>query len=95
MPTLSFLTASEASKEYYPIFFTTDYAFEEFYSICIQLVNKTWKEMRATSGDFGRVMQVVKEQIVRALSDKQATLELFRVRDTEAYHFIIVIVRPI
>ena len=49
-------SASESSVEYHPIFFTTDFAFEEFYCICIQLVSKTWREMKATaSGDFNRV----------------------------------------
>jgi len=49
--------ASEDGQLYYPIFFTNDNAFEEFYCICIQLVNKTWKEMRATSIDFTKVKQ--------------------------------------
>lgn len=35
--------------------FSTDAMLEEMYSVCIQLVNKTWKEMRATSRDFSRV----------------------------------------
>lgn len=71
--------ASDSGKEYYPIFFTMDFAFEEFFCICIQLLNKTWKEMRATSGDFNRVMQVVKDQICRALKEKHLSMELFRV----------------
>ncbi|KAL9976284.1 hypothetical protein ACROYT_G013567 [Oculina patagonica] len=69
---------SDSGKEYYPIFFTMDFAFEEFFCICIQLLNKTWKEMRATSGDFSRVMQVVKDQICRALKDKHLSMELFK-----------------
>ncbi|KAJ7365085.1 hypothetical protein OS493_007731 [Desmophyllum pertusum] len=55
-----------------------DFAFEEFFCICIQLLNKTWKEMRATSGDFNRVMQVVKDQICRALKEKHLSMELFK-----------------
>ncbi|XP_058973954.2 engulfment and cell motility protein 1-like [Pocillopora verrucosa] len=69
---------SDSGKEYYPIFFTMDFAFEEFFCICIQLLNKTWKEMRATSGDFNRVMQVVKDQICRALKERHLSMELFR-----------------
>ena len=75
-----FLSASDSGKEYYPIFFTTEFAFEEFYCVCIQLLNKTWKEMRATSGDFNRVMQVVKDQIGRALGGRHLTMENFKVR---------------
>ncbi|EPY75842.1 hypothetical protein CB1_001541014 [Camelus ferus] len=37
------------------MFFTHDRSFEEFFCICIQLLNKTWKEMRATSEDFNKV----------------------------------------
>ena len=71
--------ASDSGKDYYPIFFTMDFAFEEFFCICIQLLNKTWKEMRATSGDFNRVMQVVKDQICRALNEKHHSMEMFKV----------------
>lgn len=69
---------SDTGKDYYPIFFTMDFAFEEFFCICIQLLNKTWKEMRATSGDFNRVMQVVKDQICRALGEKHLSMEMFK-----------------
>lgn len=37
------------------MFFTHDRSFEEFFCICIQLLNKTWKEMRATNEDFNKV----------------------------------------
>lgn len=69
---------SETGKDFYPIFFTMDFAFEEFFCICIQLLNKTWKEMRPTSGDFNRVMQVVKDQICRALGEKHLSMEMFK-----------------
>ncbi|CAJ0964711.1 unnamed protein product [Ranitomeya imitator] len=46
-----------------------------FFCICIQLLNKTWKEMRATAEDFNKVMQVVREQITRALPSKPNSLE--------------------
>ncbi|XP_016115051.1 engulfment and cell motility protein 3-like [Sinocyclocheilus grahami] len=51
---------------------------EELFCICIQLLNKTWKEMRATQEDFDKVMQVVREQITRTLSSKPTSLELFK-----------------
>lgn len=35
--------------------------------------------MRATSGDFNRVMQVVKDQICRALGEKHQSMEMFKV----------------
>jgi len=37
------------------MFFGQDHFFEELFCICIQLVNKTWKEMRATQEDFAKV----------------------------------------
>jgi len=51
--------ASDDGQLYYSIFFTNDNAFEEFYCICIQLVNKTWKEMKATSIDFTKVTHMI------------------------------------
>ncbi|XP_069740897.1 engulfment and cell motility protein 2 isoform X2 [Narcine bancroftii] len=69
---------NEGCNKYHPMFFTHDRAFEEFFCICIQLLNKTWKEMRATSEDFNKVMQVVREQITRSLSTKPNSLDQFK-----------------
>ncbi|CAH2283060.1 engulfment and cell motility 1 isoform X1, partial [Pelobates cultripes] len=71
---------SETCNDFHPMFFTHDRAFEEFFCICIQLLNKTWKEMRATFEDFNKVMQVVKEQIMRALTNKPNSLDQFKCR---------------
>ncbi|ETE57614.1 hypothetical protein L345_16668, partial [Ophiophagus hannah] len=46
--------ASETGSDFHPMFFTHDRSLEEFFCICIQLLNKTWKEMRATSEDFNK-----------------------------------------
>uniref|UniRef100_A0A8C4S5I8 Engulfment and cell motility 2 n=1 Tax=Erpetoichthys calabaricus TaxID=27687 RepID=A0A8C4S5I8_ERPCA len=69
---------NEGCNDYHPMFFTHDRAWEEFFCICIQLLNKTWKEMRATSEDFNKVMQVVREQITRALGMKPNSLDQFK-----------------
>ncbi|KAG8442761.1 hypothetical protein GDO86_011536 [Hymenochirus boettgeri] len=71
---------SETCNDFHPMFFTHDRSFEEFFCICIQLLNKTWKEMRATSEDFNKVMQVVREQIMRALTNKPSSLDQFKCR---------------
>ena len=39
------------------MFFTTDHPFEDLFVNSIQLFNKTWKEMRATSADFLKVLK--------------------------------------
>ncbi|MFT7810501.1 engulfment and cell motility protein 3 [Arapaima gigas] len=69
---------SETRSDYHPIFFSQDRIFNELFCVCIQLLNKTWKEMRATQEDFDKVMQVVREQITRTLSTKPTSLELFK-----------------
>ncbi|KAK2517106.1 Elmo1 [Columba guinea] len=51
--------ASETCNDFHPMFFTHDRSFEEFFCICIQLLNKTWKEMRATSEDFNKARKSV------------------------------------
>ncbi|KAM9807564.1 engulfment and cell motility protein 3 [Neosynchiropus ocellatus] len=71
-------TPSETGFDYHPIFFSQDRLLEELFCVCIQLLNKTWKEMRATQEDFDKVMQVVREQITRTLSSKPTSLELFK-----------------
>lgn len=47
---------SEQGESFQPLFFTHDHPFEECFCICIILLNKTWKEMRATAEDFGKGM---------------------------------------
>ncbi|XP_033889752.1 engulfment and cell motility protein 2 isoform X1 [Acipenser ruthenus] len=71
---------NEGCNDYHPMFFTHDRAWEEFFCVCIQLLNKTWKEMRATAEDFNKVMQVVREQITRALGMKPNSLDQFKVK---------------
>ncbi|KAI5093227.1 engulfment and cell motility protein 2 [Silurus meridionalis] len=71
---------NEGCNDYHPMFFTHDRAWEEFFCVCIQLLNKTWKEMRATTEDFNKVMQVVREQIVRVLAMKPLTLDQLKVK---------------
>ncbi|XP_060591544.1 engulfment and cell motility protein 2-like isoform X2 [Ruditapes philippinarum] len=56
---------------YYPMFFYVDKPVEEFFSYCIQTLNRTWKEMRASKEDFSKVLSVVNEQITRALDKNQ------------------------
>ncbi|XP_039183537.1 engulfment and cell motility protein 3 isoform X1 [Crotalus tigris] len=73
-------TCSETAQAFYPMFFGQEHFFEEVFCICIQLLNKTWKEMRATQEDFDKVMQVVREQITRTLVLKPTSLELFKSR---------------
>ncbi|XP_028030279.1 engulfment and cell motility protein 1 [Bombyx mandarina] len=69
---------SEQGQTYHPLFFTHDHPFEELFCICIVLLNKTWKEMRATSEDFIKVSSVVREQISRALLASPKNFDKFR-----------------
>ena len=46
---------SDTGNDIQPMFFTSGDIFEELYSVTIQLLNKTWKEMRATTSDISRV----------------------------------------
>lgn len=39
------------------MFFGQDNSFQELFCVCIQLLNKTWKEMRATQEDFDKVRE--------------------------------------
>ncbi|KAG8437240.1 hypothetical protein GDO86_008083 [Hymenochirus boettgeri] len=72
--------ASETGQSFLTLFYAQDHCMQEFFCVCIQLLNKTWKEMRATQEDFDKVMNVVKEQISRTLAFAPSTLESFRAR---------------
>ena len=62
---------------FYSMLFTHDHAFEEFFCICIVLLNKTWKDMKATNEDFCKVLNVVKEQIIRTLKITSFSFDKF------------------
>ncbi|XP_039751396.1 engulfment and cell motility protein 1 [Pararge aegeria] len=69
---------SDQGQTYHPLFFTHDHPFEELFCICIVILNKTWKEMRATTEDFVKVLSVVREQISRALASSPKSFEKFK-----------------
>lgn len=69
---------SEQGQDFHPMFFTHDHPFEEFFCICIVIMNKTWKDMRATNEDFAKVFSVVREQIERSLKSRPSNLDDFR-----------------
>ena len=69
---------TEVGQDVYPMFFSHDHAFEEFFCICIQLFNKTWKEMSAIKDDFDKVMSVFQDQVIITLADKSSSLDSFR-----------------
>lgn len=72
---------TEQGQEFHAMFFTHDHPFEEFYCICIVVLNRTWKDMRATaSEDFGKVFSVVREQIQRSLKERPGNLEDFKTK---------------
>jgi len=56
--------------KFHEMFFKCEYPFEEFYTHCVIILNKTWREMRATREDFKKVFDVVREQIEKALQGK-------------------------
>ncbi|PIO37396.1 hypothetical protein AB205_0021060, partial [Aquarana catesbeiana] len=72
--------ASETGQGFQALFYAQDHFMQELFSVCIQVLNKTWKEMRATQEDFEKVMHVLKEQISRTLALAPTTLDLFRTK---------------
>lgn len=70
-------TPSEEGQHFQPMFFNHDHPFEEFFCICIETLNKTWKDMRATNEDFIKVINVVREQIERSLQKHASKLDDF------------------
>ncbi|XP_055376540.1 engulfment and cell motility protein 1 [Condylostylus longicornis] len=74
---------AEHSNKFHPMFFTHNHPFEELYCKCIVVLNKTWKDMRATPEDFHKVFSVVREQITRTLKTKPANFEEFEKKISE------------
>ncbi|OQV21363.1 Engulfment and cell motility protein 2 [Hypsibius exemplaris] len=72
----------EQGGVYDSVVFSSDSPFEEAYCLAMSTLNKTWKEMKATSQDFLKVMGVLREQLTLSLRDAipPATLEDWRNR---------------
>lgn len=70
---------SEEGNEIHEFFFTTDSPLEQFFSVCIVLLNRTWKEMKADAReDMENVIKAVSEQINRSFqSAKHRTFQSF------------------
>ena len=62
-------SSSSATARFYPMFFAHENPLDEMFAYVIMHVNKTWREMRATTADFDKVMEVAKEQVRRAKSE--------------------------
>ena len=74
---------SEIGYEFIPCFVWASDPFKEIYCITIQLLYKTWREMRASIHDLEKVMAVVTKQISIILqtgSSTLATFEVFKMR---------------
>ena len=56
-------SSSSSSAQFYPMFFAHENPLDEMFAVVIKHVNKTWREMRATTADFDKVMEVAKEQV--------------------------------
>ena len=71
------------NTRYHEMFFKVEQPFEEFYSYCIVILNKTWRDMRATRLDFTKVLDVVREQLEASLmpdniKERPKTFDQFR-----------------
>lgn len=71
---------SDQKHNFYPMFFTHDHPFEELFCICIEVLNKTWKDMRATTEDFRKVFSVVEEQVTRSLKERHSNFTDFKTK---------------
>lgn len=67
---------------FYLMFYSHDRFFEELFSVCMVLVFKTWREMRATTEDIHKVLSIVNEQIARALSLNPRSINIDGLRAT-------------
>lgn len=70
---------SEIGYEYIPILVWSEEPFKEVFSIAIQLLFKTWREMRASILDLEKVMAVVTKQISTVLISGGSVLTSFEI----------------
>ena len=76
---------SEIGYEFIPCLLCAGEPFKEVYCITIQLLYKTWREMRASIHDLEKVMAVVRKQIGIILQMGASTLTSFEVFRTRLF----------
>lgn len=64
------------------MYFSHECFFEEVFSVCMLLVFKTWREMKASKASIRKVFGIVNEQIVRALRLNPHCLDINSFRTT-------------
>ncbi|KAL1436507.1 hypothetical protein MTO96_049607 [Rhipicephalus appendiculatus] len=64
------------------MYFSHECFFEEVFSVCMLLVFKTWREMKASKATIRKVFSIVNEQIVRALRLNPHCLDINGFRTT-------------
>ena len=70
---------SEIGYEFIPVLVWSEEPFKEMFSVGIQLLFRTWREMRASVLDLEKVMVVVTKQITTVLQSTGSTLTSFDV----------------
>lgn len=60
---------ADQGGQYDRLVFSTDYPFEEAFSLAMHTLSRTWKEMKASGQDFWKVMGVLKEEVELSLRD--------------------------
>lgn len=71
---------SDQGTEYCTMFFAHDHPFEETFCAAVQVLHRTWKDMRATAEDFSKVFSVLREQITRTLAERPVSVDDFRLK---------------
>ena len=75
----------ELAHEFIPLIVASDDPLKDLFVATIQLLLKTWKEMRASVLDMEKVMVVVTKQILTLLQSSTATLTTFDVLKTKLF----------
>ena len=70
---------SEIGYEYIPVLVWHDEPFKEIFCVAIQLLFKTWREMKASIVDLEKVMAVVTKQITTVLINGGSSLTSFEI----------------
>ncbi|XP_037281159.2 engulfment and cell motility protein 2 [Rhipicephalus microplus] len=69
-------------KTFLLMYFSHECFFEEVFSVCMLLVFKTWREMKASKTSIRKVFGIVNQQIVRALKLNPHCLDINSFRTT-------------
>lgn len=73
---------ADEGQTYWPILFSTEHPLEDLFCESMNTLHRTWREMKALTDDFPKVISTLGQQLSRAFKEPDATKSFDQLRTT-------------